>query len=78
MTTAYNDLINIPSFGKKKETEFADTRWDVKFFCKDCRKIVEVTRLHPQKYDYECNECKEKNIAIGTEASLAEVYLHKK
>jgi len=78
MTTAYNDLINIPSFGKKKETEFADDRGEVKFYCKDCRKIVEVTRLHPQKYDYECNECKGKDIAIGTDASIHEVYLDKR
>ncbi len=78
MTTAYNDLINIPSFGKKKETEFVEDRGDVRFYCRDCGKIVEVTRLHPQKYDYECNECKSKNIAIGTEASIKEVYLNKR
>jgi Zn finger protein HypA/HybF involved in hydrogenase expression len=78
MTTAYNDLINIPSFGKKKETEFNPERGDVCFYCRDCRKVAEVTRLHPQKYDYECNECKGKNIAIGTLSSIQEVYLNKR
>ena len=78
MTTTYNDLINIHSFGKKKETEFSQDRGDVKFYCRDCEKIIEVTRLHPQKYDYICNECKGKNIAIGTAASIQEVYLNKR
>lgn len=73
MSTNYNDLINIPTFGKKKEI-FKEDRWPIKFYCKDCKKLVEVERLNQEKYIYECKECKNKNISIWTEETLNDFY----
>ncbi|MDD2917210.1 MAG: hypothetical protein PHH70_05180 [Candidatus Gracilibacteria bacterium] len=70
---SYNDLVNIPTFEKRKE-EFSQDRGSVKFYCRDCQKNIEATRLHPAKYLYECPSCKGKNISIGTESSVKEVY----
>jgi len=72
--STYDDLINIPTFGKKKE-DFKDDRWDVKFYCRDCKKVVETTRLDPNKYIYQCNECGWKNISIGTSEWLKDFYI---
>lgn len=72
--TAYNDLVNVPSFGKKREVEFEEDRGNVVFYCRDCEKVVETTRINPNKYLYECNICKGKNISLGTEASVKEFY----
>lgn len=73
--STYDDLINIPTFGKKKE-DFKEDRWDVKFFCRDCKKVVETTRLDPNKYIYSCKECNGKNISIWTNEGLNDFYLH--
>jgi Zn finger protein HypA/HybF involved in hydrogenase expression len=70
---SYNDLVNIPAFEKRKE-EFIQDRWQVSFYCRDCQKNVEATRLDPNKYMYECPLCKGKSISIGTESSVKEVY----
>ncbi|EKE29379.1 MAG: hypothetical protein ACD_2C00182G0004 [uncultured bacterium (gcode 4)] len=72
--TTYSDLVNIPTFWKKKE-DFKEERWDVKFYCRDCHKVTETTRLNPDKYIYECNTCKSKNISIWTEESLSDFYV---
>ncbi len=72
--STYSDLINIPTFWKKKE-DFKEERWEVKFYCRDCKKIVDAIRLDPNKYAYECNVCKWKNISIGTEESLSDFYI---
>lgn len=72
--TTYSDLVNIPSFGKKKE-EFNNDRWIVEFYCRDCRKQVETTRLNPNKYIYECNVCKGKNISIWTSEWIKDFYI---
>lgn len=74
---SYNDLVNIPTFEKRKE-EFSQERGTVTFYCRDCQKTVEAVRLHPNKYLYECPVCKGKNISIGTESSLKEVYARRK
>lgn len=71
--TTYNDLINVPSFGKKKEN-FKDDRGDIRFYCRDCRKVVDAKRLNPNKYIYECESCKQKNISIWTKEGLVDFY----
>ncbi|MCK9272423.1 hypothetical protein M0P65_02650 [Candidatus Gracilibacteria bacterium] len=71
--TTYDELINVPTFGKKKEN-FNPERGDIKFFCRDCRKIVETKRLDPNKYIYECQICKGRNISIGTQEGLVDFY----
>ncbi len=73
MTTIYNDLINVPSFWKKKEN-FKQERWDIIFYCRDCKKTVEVKKNDTKKYIYECKICKNKNISIGTEESIKDFY----
>ena len=58
------DLINIDGF--EKRDDFKSERWEVSFFCKDCRKIVDATRENPKGYIFICTLCQWKNIAIGT------------
>jgi Zn finger protein HypA/HybF involved in hydrogenase expression len=41
----------------------------IKFFCKDCNKIVEAKRVG-RKYVFRCPICKTKNVAFGTEKSI--------
>lgn len=74
----FGDLVNIEEFGEKREY-FDPERGDVAFYCKDCEKLVETSRGEkPKKYEFSCNECSGKNIAIGTEAGLKENYFRKK
>lgn len=77
MSMNYSDLINVPSFWKKRESTFCEERWQVSFWCKDCKKIVSVEKLPPlvvdkktKEYMYKCKICNGQNIAIGTEAGL--------
>jgi Zn finger protein HypA/HybF involved in hydrogenase expression len=81
MSTAYADLVNVSSFGKKRENNFNPERGEVAFYCRDCRKVVEPIRLEPQKigkkmreYLYECPHCHGKRVAIGTVEGLQEHY----
>lgn len=81
MSTSYTDLVNVPSFGKKRENNFNPERGDISFYCRDCRKIVDAINLPPQKigkkmreYLYECPLCHGHNIAIGTLEWLKEHY----
>lgn len=69
----YNDLINIPTFDKKKE-EFSQERGEIVFYCRDCQKVVVPKQLHPTKHVYECPDCKGRRIAQGTESSVKEFY----
>lgn len=84
MSTTYQDLINVPSFGKKRESDFKLERWEVTFWCKDCKKIIKPIKLPPQKIDkkfreylYECPDCHNQNIAIGTEEWIKTHYERK-
>lgn len=71
--STFSDLVNIPTFWKKKE-DFKKDRGEVTFYCRDCKKIVEVNRLDKNKYIYECKECKNKNISIWTKEWLIDHY----
>lgn len=70
---SYSDLVNIDEFWHKKE-EFKEERWDVAFFCKDCRKIVLTERPNPSWYKFVCLECSWNNIAIWTLEGLKTNY----
>ncbi len=61
---AYTDLINIDEFTKRES--FIVERWDVSFYCKDCRRIVETDRKTPNGYIFICKECSGNNIALWT------------
>jgi Zn finger protein HypA/HybF involved in hydrogenase expression len=67
-----SDLVNIEEFEKKDN--FVSNRWEVSFYCKDCKKIVETDRLKPNGYIFVCKICKWKNIAIWTEEWLKTHY----
>ena len=43
--SSFSDLVNIEEFDKRDY--FSDDRWDVSFYCKDCRKLVETERPNP-------------------------------
>ena len=75
--TAFNDLINIEEFWDKR-TDFSDNRWNISFYCKDCKDIVEVNRPNKWWYTFICKVCWGKNIAIGTNQWLIEMYKIKK
>jgi len=42
------------------------------YYCKDCKKLVEVKELKKMKFS--CLECQKKNIAFGTKRSLINYY----
>ncbi len=84
MTTSYTDLVNVPSFGKKRESTFNPERGEVSFFCRDCWKVIVPIELPPQKigkkmheYLYECPTCHGKRVAIGTIEGLKDHYERK-
>jgi len=69
----YSDLINVEEFGDKREY-FIEERWDMSYYCKDCKLIVEAERKHPQKFVFECKTCGEKNVSLWTLESLRTKY----
>jgi len=69
---AYTDLINIDEFTKRES--FSKERWDVSFYCKDCKCIVETDRKTPKWYIFLCKKCSGKNIVLGTAEGLKSNY----
>jgi acetone carboxylase gamma subunit len=67
-----SDLVNIEEF--EKRDNFSEERWWVSFYCKDCKKIVEVDRPNPNWYTFVCKICSGKNIAIWTKEWLKSNY----
>lgn len=66
------DLINIDEFDKREY--FSQQRWEITFYCKDCKQIVEVERPTEKWYTFLCSKCSWKNIAIWTEESIKTKY----
>ncbi len=58
------DLVNIEDFEKKDY--FSSDRWEISFYCKDCKKIVETDRKDKKKYIFVCKNCNWTNISIWT------------
>jgi len=69
----FGDLINIDEYWDKREN-FNMERWKISFYCKDCKKLVEVNKEDKEKYIYSCLECWEYNIVIWTEEWLKSNY----
>ncbi len=67
------DLVNIEEFWDKRE-DFKKDRWEISFYCKDCKKLVEVDRPDPKWYKFICTICKWTNIVIWTEEGLKSNY----
>lgn len=59
-----SDLVNIEEFDKRDN--FNPERWDVSFYCKDCRRIVDTQRKEVWSYIFVCKICSWKNISIWT------------
>lgn len=56
-----------------KQNNEKDAKKTIQFYCKDCKQIVDTRRIG-QKYVYICQKCGTKNVAFGTEKSLATFY----
>ena len=67
------DLINIDEYWDKREN-FNMDRWEISFYCKDCKKLVDVKKEDKEKYIYSCNKCYEFNIVIWTREGLISNY----
>ncbi len=81
MSVSYQDLINVPTFGKKRESTFEEDRGELAFWCRNCEKIVEAVHLPPAKIKkkmrknrYSCPECRGEHISISSEAGLRDKY----
>ena len=59
------DLINIDEYWEKRE-QFSQDRWEISFYCKDCKILVETEREKPGEYIFTCKKCLWKNIVLGT------------
>lgn len=68
----YHDLVNVDDFEKREY--FNQERWEVAFYCKDCKKIVETKRLKANEYTFLCTICEGENIVIGTQEWLKTNY----
>ena len=64
--------VTFPPLLAKREGEIQTTA-KVVFYCKDCKKMVEATRI-AKKYVYTCTVCKTKNVAFGTIKSVASFF----
>lgn len=72
---SYSDLVNIEEFDKRDY--FSQDRWDIAFYCKDCKKAVEAARPDPKWYVFVCPECQGWNIAVGTQEWIKSNYNRK-
>ncbi|MDD2745011.1 MAG: hypothetical protein PHU93_00565 [Candidatus Gracilibacteria bacterium] len=77
MTSSYNDLVNVASFGKKREY-FDTERGNIAHYCRDCKKNVDVEVLNEELAKFRCLVCSGVHIATGTAVSLQEHYSKKR
>lgn len=68
----FSDLINIDEIDKRDN--FADDRWEISFYCKDCKKLVAAERPDVKWYVFLCPECKWKRVVIWTHEWLKANY----
>ena len=61
----FGDLINIDEYWDKKE-QFNDDRGWIAYYCKDCKKIVEVEKNKKKEFNFKCLECSWNEVVIGT------------
>lgn len=69
---SYSDLINVDDFEKKEY--FSQERWNISFYCKDCKKLVETNRPNPNGYKFICTICEGENVVIWTQEWLKSNY----
>lgn len=75
--THFSDLINIEEFWDKR-SDFSTERWNVTFYCKDCKDIVDVERPNTSWYTFICKVCGSKDISIWTTEWIIDMYKIKK
>ena len=56
MVSTYDDLVNVASFGKKREN-FELERGELTHYCHSCKKEVEVEINNEEKAEYTCKLC---------------------
>lgn len=66
------DLINIEEFDKRDN--FSEDRWEVSFYCKDCKKLVETERPDINWYKFICTLCQWERIVLWTREWLKSNY----
>lgn len=42
----------------------------IRFYCRNCMKIIENPKQVNDKYIYICEECKDERVTFGTEKSI--------
>lgn len=77
MSSSYNDLVNVSSFGKKREN-FEQERGDFIHYCRDCMKEVAVEIIDEDKAVFKCTVCQGANISSGSATSIREFYAKRK
>ncbi len=77
MSSSYNDLVNVSSFGKKREN-FEAERGEFIHYCRDCVKEVDVETIDEEKAIYQCTICTGRNISSGSATSIREFYSKRK
>jgi hypothetical protein len=65
----FGDLINIDEYWEKRE-DFNENRWGIAFYCKGCKKIVEVKSVENKEHKYNCSFCSWKDVVTGTAEGL--------
>ena len=68
-----NDLDLILFVLANKETKKEGGNNDVKFYCKNCKKLVEVEKKR-NRLSFICKECRASNVAFGIQNSLENYY----
>ncbi len=68
----FSDLINIDEIDKRDNFSF--DRWEVCFYCKDCKKLIVAERPDLKWYMFVCTICKWKKVVIWTKEWLKANY----
>ena len=69
----YVDIIQSDVEIDKKYIEETGIPTKIIYYCQDCKKIIKPKRIG-KKFQFSCTECKGKNVAFGSETSIANYY----
>lgn len=62
----------------EKKNKFSEEFDGIVFYCRDCKKLVDVEKMSPtkkQKMKFKCQECTSKSVLYGTKRGI-EAYFH--
>ena len=63
---------------EEKKNKFSEEFDGIVFYCRDCKKLVDVEKMPPtkrQKIKFKCQECTSKSVLYGTKRGI-EAYFH--